>query len=193
MDVKNFVAILLCTLMAACGNDKAGPENSTTKQTKASILLSVDGVGPINAQTPFNMHQLTLDFPDYSVEEFTDKKVPDKGRIIRVSENGKPILILHPGQDNKRIYSIIIQSTQVENSLGHSLGTAFSDIYSYELTEPCTTGTDELTGKVLCFAPKTPNILYVFAGHSDSPADQTPPPGILASWKLDAIIWKPAG
>lgn len=179
--------------MTACGNDKADTNNSLANTPQQNIILSADGVGPINAQTPFNIHQVTLAFPDFSVEEFTDKKEVDGGRIIRISENGKPILILHPDQDQKLIYSIIIQSTHVGNILGHNIGAIFSDIYSYEQTEACTTGTDELTGKVLCFAPKTPNILYVFSGTSDTPDTQVPPPNILANWKLNSIIWKPAG
>lgn len=193
MDVKKILVIMLCAFMTACGKDETDAKNSSPDTPQQNIMLSVDGVGPINTQTPFNMHKVTLAFPDFSVEEFTDKKDVGGGRVIRVSENGKPVLILHPDQNQKLIYSIVIQSAKVGNTLGHDIGTVFSDIYSYEQTEPCTTGTDELTGKVLCLAPKTPNILYVFAGKSDTPDTQTPPPGILATWKLDSIIWKPAG
>lgn len=191
MDLQKIVVIMLCTVMLACESNENGANTPSSKAPQHQIMLSADRVGDITAETPFNMHQVTLDFPDYSVEEFTDKKEVGGAPVIRISDNGKPFLILHPDQTKKSIYSVVIQSPHVGNTLGHNIGTVFSDIYSYEETEPCTTGSDELKGKVLCFAPKNPNILYVFAGKSDTPDTQTPPPGILASWKLDSIIWKP--
>lgn len=193
MDLKKILTIVLCAFLTACGNDGTDSKANAEDTLQPHILLSADGVGPINAQTPFNMHKVTLAFPDYSVEEFTDKKELGGDRVIRVSQDGKPLMVIHPDQSQKTIFSIMIQSAKVGNAMGHNIGSVFSDIYSYEQTEPCTTGSDDLKGKVLCLAPQTPNILYVFAGETDTPDTQTPPPGILASWKLDSIVWKPAG
>lgn len=155
------------------------------------IMLSVDGVGPINTSTPFNMHQVTIAFQDYSVTEYTQFTKDNSSLVIRVSENGKPLLLINPDSSHEKIFSIFIQSNKIGNSLGHEIGSIYNTIYTYEETEPCIAGTEEFTGKVLCLAPKTRNILYVFSGIWDGPKNEAPPTAILAEWKLVSIIWKP--
>lgn len=154
-------------------------------------MLSTDGVGPINASTPFNMHQITLAFQDYSVTEYTQFQDGDSIPVIRVSENGKPLLLIHPDEKRNNIFSIYIMSNKVGNALGHEIGTAYNKIYNYGETEPCIAGTEEFTGRVLCMAPKATNLLYVFSGNWDGPKKEAPPTAILTSWVLDTIIWRP--
>ncbi len=154
-------------------------------------MISTDGVGPINASTPFNMRQVTLAFQDYSVTEYTQFQDGDSTLVIRVSENGKPLLLINPDENKEKIFSIFVMSKKIGNSLGHEIGSLYNSIYNYGETEPCIAGTEEFTGKVLCMAPKAANLLYVFSGKWDGPKKETPPTAILASWELDTIIWRP--
>jgi hypothetical protein len=181
---------LLLLAMAGCNSDdKANIKKPDSNDNR--VMLSSDGVGPINASTPFNMHQVTLAFQDYSVTEYTQFTKNNSSPVIRVSEDGKPILLINPDSSNKKIFSIFILSNKIGNALGHEVGSLYNTIYTYQETEPCIAGSEEFAGKVLCMAPKTENILYVFSGSWDGPKDETPPTAILAEWKLDSIVWKP--
>ena len=184
------VSIILSITISACNSDKS--EEAETKQVENSIVLSVDGIGPINATTSFNMHQMTLAFSDYSVVEEVNYLQGKPFPAIRVSEGVKTIMNIIPDASHKNIYSVIIEDNVINNSLGHHLGTAYNEVYPYGQNEQCQIGSADMSGKVLCYAPKTPNILYVFNGKwENSSQDTMPPADILQGWALESIIWRP--
>ncbi len=192
MNTKIIVlAGFLVAFMTACSSDDRSTTNGGTGTNEPTIMLSTDGVGPINASTPFNMHQVTLAFQDYSVTEYTQFQDGASIPVIRVSEEGKPLLLINPDEEQKNIFSIFITSNKIGNALGHQIGALYSEVYNYGETEPCIAGTEEFTEKVLCMAPEAGNILYVFSGKWDGPKKETPPTAILANWGLDTIIWRP--
>ena len=184
------VSIILSITISACNSDKS--EEAETKQVENSIVLSVDGIGPINATTSFNMHQMTLAFSDYSVVEEVNYLQGKPFPAIRVSEGVKTIMNIIPDASHKNIYSVIIEDNVINNSLGHHLGTAYNEVYPYGQNEQCQIGSADMSGKVLCYAPKTPNILYVFNGKWENSSQGTMPPAdILQGWALESIIWRP--
>ncbi len=193
---KNPLSIIMLILilsigLTACDNDDAKEDTSTTQEDKA-IILSADGIGPINATTSFNMHQMTLAFSDYSVVEEVNFLEGNPFPAIRISEGVKTILNIIPDAAHKNIYSVIIEDNIIQNSLGHHLGTFYNKIYTYGQNEQCQAGFSDMSGKVLCYAPNTPNILYVFNGKWDNPVTgKIPPADILQGWALEAIIWRP--
>ncbi len=189
--MKIIILFSLLTLFTAGCESAEDPKPKAVDYNVSKIMLSTDGVGPINASTPFNMRQVTRAFQDYSVTEFTQFKKESSTPVIRVSEDGKPLLLINPDNSREKIFSIFIMSNKIGNSLGHELGTQYNKIYNYEETEPCIAGTDDFLGKVLCMAPKAENILYVFSGIWDGPKDEAPPTAILSEWALDSIVWKP--
>jgi len=180
----------LLVFVTSCSSDN-DTTSKTTKNSRSNIILSTDGVGPINASTPFNMHQVTLAFQDYSVTEYTQFQDGNSAPIIRVSEDGKPLLLINPDEEHKNIFSIFVMSNKIGNSLGHQIGSAYNEIYNYGETEPCIAGSEEFTGRVLCMAPEASNILYVFSGEWDGPKKEVPPTAILSAWTLNTIIWRP--
>lgn len=183
-------AIALSTLLAACSNEE---ETNTAAPVpeKPEIVLSADGVGPINATTSFNVHQMTVAFHDYSVEEMLNfqHKVPYP--VIRISKDGHALITINPDVSRQNIYSVIVEDNVVKNSLGHALGSVYSDVYKYGQTEKCQPGIEEMSGKALCYAPRTPNILYVFNGKWDGADGKMPPAEILQDWILESIVWRP--
>ncbi len=190
---KVTITLLLLTtalFVSACNNDD---DDKTKKAIAASsdIVLSADGVGPLNAGTTFNMHQMTVAFSDYSVEEMVNFQSGAPYPVIRVSKGGNTILTINPDDSRQNIFSVIIEDNIVSNSLGHSLGSSYSDVYAYGQTEKCQAGSQEMAGKVLCYAPKTPNILYVFNGKWDGSDKKMPPKEILQDWVLESIVWRP--
>ncbi len=185
------LSLFLSIGLTACDNDDP-QENTTATQEDKTIILSADGIGPINATTSFNMHQMTLAFSDYSVVEEVNFAEGNPFPAIRISEGVKTILNIIPDAAHKNIYSVIIEDNVIQNSLGHHLGTFYNKIYTYGQNEQCQAGFADMSGKVLCYAPKTPNILYVFNGKWDNPVTgKIPPADILQGWALEAIIWRP--
>ena len=97
-----------------------------------------------------------------------------------------------PDASRQGIYSVIIEDNIIKNSLGHALGTLYNEVYSYGQNEQCQLGVEDLVGKMLCYAPKHPNILYVFNGaRKNVTAGKAPATDILQGWALESIIWRP--
>ena len=184
-------SIILAITLSACDNDKK-QEVTSNKVKENSIILSADGIGPINATTSFNMHQMTLAFSDYNVVEEVNYLQGHPYPAIRISKGIKTIMNIIPDASQKNIYSVIIEDNIIKNSLGHYLGTAYNKVYAYGQNEKCQAGTDDMSGKVLCYAPKTPNILYVFNGtDANIAAGKIPSADVLQGWALESIIWRP--
>jgi len=190
--IKKLVVAYFFLSFSACDSNNSNDNNKPNPQNQniARIVVSKDGVGPINAQTPFNMHQMTVAFQDFSVTEFTQSKQGVGSPVIRVSEEGKPLLIINPDSQQQNIFSVFILSPRIGNALNHPIGTQYNKIYPHDQLEPCAAGSDDFIGKVLCAAPSTPNILYAFTGEHDTTKLTTPPLETLANWHLDTIIWK---
>ena len=181
----------LSTLLSGCSNDDEEKKTVAVEPQQVEIFLSADGVGPLNGTTTFNMHQMTVAFHEYSVEEVVNFQQKTPYPVIRISKGGNGLLTINPDSSRENIYSILVEDNLVKNSLGHHLGTVYSDVYTYGQTEKCQSGIDDMSGKVLCYAPKTPNILYVFNGRWDGPDSKMPPAEILQDWILESIVWRP--
>ena len=195
--IRTLFLFFMLTLLSAC-NDNAEENNSdkTTQLDKAEIVLSEAGIGSINAQTPFNIHiinQAFQDHDDYHVEQFQTKAEGIDYPVIRVLKNTDTLLLINPALDQKKIFSIVVKDKRVGNSLGHKLGMEYGAIYSYGNLEQCSAGAESLSGKVICYAPKSANVLYMFGDKAANtfPDGALPPADALDSWVLEAIIWKP--
>jgi len=187
---KIITVVALSTFLSACSNDD-DKKTTVVTDTIPEIVLSADGVGPLNASTSFNMHQMTVAFSDYSVEEVINFQQSAPYPVVRISKNGNSLITVNPDPSRQNIYSIIIEDNKVKNSLGHHLGSVYNDVYTYGQTEKCQAGIQDMSGKVLCYAPKTPNILYVFNGKWNGADGKIPPAEILQDWILESIVWRP--
>lgn len=183
---------LTALFLSSCDSDKNKETSESDPVQDTSIILSQDGIGPINATTSFNMHKMTLAFSDYNVVEEVNFKDGRPFPAIRVSEGVKTVLSIIPDASKQGIYSVIIEDNIIKNSLGHPLGTVYNEVYSYGQNEQCQPGVEDFSGKMLCYAPKHPNILYVFNGPWDNvETGKAPPADILQGWSLESIIWRP--
>lgn len=183
------LACLLGVIVAGCS-----AESETTVQPVETasplFVLSPDGVGPLNAQTPFNLVKIGDAFQDYNVAEETHFMDGEKYPVITVRQQVKPLLSINADYQQKNIFSVVVHDKSIGNKLGHTLGMRFVDIYPAGQLEQCALGMDEWANKVLCYAPKSTNILYVFAGPVEGVMDKVPPPANLVDWTLDAMVWK---
>jgi len=187
-----FLTICCAFLLSSCDNDKEIDTSQTASPEDTSIILSADGIGPINASTSFNMHQIGVAFSDYSVVEEVNYSEGRPFPAIRISEGVNTIMKIIPDASRQGVYSVIVEDNIIKNSLGHNLGTAYNEVYPYGQDEKCQAGNQDFSGKLLCYAPQHPNILYVFNGKWDNAAEgKSPPADILQGWGLESIIWRP--
>lgn len=183
------ISLVLPLLLAACGGNDKNKKKIVVKEEDKSIVLSPSGVGPINATTTFNMHQMTIAFSDFSVIEEVNYHLGSPYPVIRISDGAKTLMVINPDHSHKSIFSILIEDNLIVNSLGHRLGTNYSDIYASKTKAECQLGSADNTGKMVCYAPNYANILYIFNGKGKS--DKAPSVGALNSWGLESIIWRP--
>jgi len=177
--IKNSVTLFSClfltAMLSACGGKetKKIEESAKVEPADNAIILSPDGIGPINATTSFNMHQMTLAFNQYSVVEEVNYVKGKPFPAIRVSEGVNTLMNIIP-------------------DASRPLGTSYSEVYTYGQQQACQPGAEDLAGKMLCYAPNHPNILYVFNGLWDGAGNgKIPPADILQGWGLETIIWRP--
>lgn len=183
------LCLAMSALLTACSDE---PNANAREHIEIPLhFLSGDGVGPINTSTPFNLKLLGEAFQNYNVTQETNFKEGDAYPVITVKQRTKPILSINPDTEQKKIFSVVVHDNHIGNRLTHRIGTRFADIYPFDKREKCASGMEEWSGKVLCYAPETGNILYLFEGKWDGPDSEVPPDTILADWKLNAMIWKP--
>lgn len=181
-------ATVVLLSVTAC-DDQA---NTVVQPTVKPIeMLSVDGIGPINGNTPFNLHDITMAFQGLNVAQRTNYAEGREYPVITVSQDLKPLLTINPDAKQEKIFSVMVSDNLIGNGLGHALGSRFNEVYAYGATEECRAGAEELSGKVLCYAPKTGNVLYLFGGTWTGPDGSVPPKDVLANWQMEAMIWKP--
>ncbi|MBI5245059.1 MAG: DUF1131 family protein [Elusimicrobia bacterium] len=174
----------------------AGPADKTPKSTpqeKPELAVSAEGVGPLNAKTPFDAALIQEVLPGYVVTNDTSSTEGLQSPVIKVLDRQKEILVITPA-DRKTIFSIRVKSGDVANALGPELGSAYSEIYKRGAAPHCSAGKEEESGLVVCPAPSAPNVLYVFESTepSDIPDGKLPPQKALRTWSLIEIVWKPA-
>lgn len=184
------VALLASSLPACSSRDDV--QASTVENVPAPLfMLSADGVGPLNAETPFNLVRIGDAFQEFNVIQETPVSSPESSSpVITVNQQVKPLLTINPDFQQKHIFSVIVHDNLVGNKLGHVIGAKFSEVYTPETLEQCAPGVDDWAGKVMCYAPKNTNILYLFGGAEPKVTDQAPSPAQMKDWVLEEMIWK---
>lgn len=195
MGLRKVAVILLNTLvvsfMVACGGGQDEDESAAVREVPL-FTLSADGVGPLNAETPFNLVQIGDAFQNYNVAQETYLQEGGQYPVITVRQQVRLLLSINADYRQENVFSVIVHDNLIANELGHRLGDRFNEIYSYGKTEECAPGLEEWSGKVMCYAPNTKNILYLFANENYQGADGVVPEhDVLADWELAAIVWKP--
>lgn len=184
------VLMLLASHLSACSSRDDVQASTVENMTAPVFMLSEDGVGPLNADTPFNLVRIGDAFQEYNVVEETSLGSSENNRVITVKQQIKPLLTINPDFQQKSIFSVIVHDNLVGNKLGHALGSKFSEIYTPETLEQCAPGVDDWMGKVMCYAPKNTRILYLFSGAMPTVTDQAPTPAEMQDWVLEEMIWK---
>lgn len=183
-------ALIVSAVLGFSGCDFTS-QQAPTAGVKPLEILSADGVGPINAETRFNLHDITTAFQSLNVTQQTNYTEGVAYPVITVKKDTKLLLTINPDAKQDKIFSVMAHDNLIGNRLGHHIGMRFADIYTTANEAECAGGTAEFAGKVLCYAPHAGNVLYQFKGAWNGATGQIPPQEVLANWELDAIVWKP--
>lgn len=158
--------------------------------TATPIVISKNSIGNLDSNTPFDIAEIQASFPGHTVTEDSFSAEGVTYPAIKVSDGEGELLMITALPDNTTIDTITSSSPQVINSLGHDIGTPFSDVFDNAGSD-CVAGVDAYQGKAMCFAPDTDNIQYVFDGPSTNAAYPgiLPPTETLSSWTIEEIRW----
>lgn len=162
--------------------------------SEPSISLSDSGIGQISIETPFDIKAIKKLLPKLIVEESEGATEGESYPIIKISDKKGLLLIVNPGYDQSKIYSIVVKSNRVENELGPAIGDTFIKVYGKDISKiTCSPGMEEMSGTVSCPDPnpKSQNIEYVFAGSWNGPDGAVPPVEVLNNWQISMIVWSP--
>lgn len=183
-------ALIVSAMLGFSGCDSAS-QHPPAASVKPLEMLSADGVGPINAETRFNLHDITMAFQSLNVTQQSNYTEGAAYPVITVKKDTKLLLTINPDAKQENIFSVMVHDNLIGNRLGHHIGMRFADIYTPAEPVECAGGAAEFAGKVLCYAPQAGNVLYQFKGAWNGAPGQVPPKEVLANWELDAIVWKP--
>ncbi|CAA6805362.1 MAG: Unknown protein, partial [uncultured Thiotrichaceae bacterium] len=134
--IVSLLSMIVVSFLGACGGDQ--PDSAAdTGQDAPLFTLSADGVGPLNADTPFNLVKIGSAFQDYNVAQETHMEEGGKYPVITVKQRIRDLLSINSDYKQERIFSIIVHDNLIGNELGHRLGDKFNEIYAYGKTEEC--------------------------------------------------------
>ncbi|MBD2809957.1 RpoE-regulated lipoprotein [Xenorhabdus sp. Vera] len=155
-----------------------------------SFNVSEQGVGNINQQT--NMTQSAIEQElegKYHLRSGMETKDGKLISIIQGMENNQVKLEFY-GSVNGKVNRIDVRDEDIKTIWGTKIGTLFSDVYD-KAFGACQRSNDFTTQPtVICIAPQSQHVSYVFSGIWDGPEELMPSDDVLKDWKVSQIIWK---
>lgn len=153
------------------------------------ISVSDIGVGPITANTPFDLEALRDKFPGYSISETMTSTEGEEFIRYDVADESGLLFSINPDRAGG-IFSVVIENDRITDSAGTRIGARFADIYPAALHVTCYPGMEEYSGTLSCHALGAEQVLYVFSGQWDGPDGQRPPNDVLSTWTVGKIVWR---
>ena len=178
------ICLLLPWLLAASGCEAEKPPAPT-----APLALSAKGIGGLTAGTPFDREAVATALPDLNVELEEELSEGDAYPVLVASKDGERVLTVTADATGKRIYSVLISSKLINNTLGQPIGTRLDAIYKE--APDCVPLIEEYAGQVLCAAPGEAKIHYQFSGQWAGADGELPPWDVLRTFTLTQIAWLP--
>ncbi len=151
-----------------------------------AIDISEERAGRIKADTPFDADSIAVLMPGFEVSTFTAFIEGRPRTLLVVTRHSKPVMSIVPTDNRKQIASVTVHHREVTAQKSFRIGDVFSAIFTS--TDSCKAAEQEQAGNILCEAPNSQHIYYLFS--SSRPSDVVPPMHELKTWHLSEIIWK---
>ena len=159
----------------------------------ARLAVTASGVGPIRAGVVVNAKTLAKLFSSYRATEHADESEGEVvGHAVTLSENGKPVLVVH-GDAARKLVSVEAVSPEIQAPHGLHVGASFGQLQKLGKLD-CLRGSEERAGELLCALPPEKSIVYVgevaeLGARWNGPDDQVPPAALAADLTIRRIAW----
>lgn len=111
-----------------------------------------------------------------------------QGLDKRREHKEKGVLVTFFGHSKGNVERIEVLDQEV-SSWGVHIGTLFSDIY-VRAFEVCQRGKGVDADYVICQAPQSERVSYLFSGEWSGPESLIPADSVLKTWRVNKIIWQ---
>ncbi|WP_051252430.1 DUF1131 family protein [Ferrimonas kyonanensis] len=151
----------------------------------SELRLTEEGLTGLELSAPTRT-QVQRRFPESQVFEEWPLSEAGRHRQLRVVNLQQQELIFH--FDDKGLYSLENRQSQIASYLDHRIGDGFEWVYP-DGTELCVAGMEALSGRVICPAPGSGHIRYLFDYDWPGPDGELPPKFVLKGATLAAMFW----
>ncbi|HEY3983089.1 RpoE-regulated lipoprotein [Cedecea sp.] len=154
----------------------------------SSVEVSEQGVGKLTAATPMDEKAVSEGLNDNY--RLRSGMKTEKGAIVRYFEamKDKDVKLVVNGE-NSSVSRVDVMDDDVETASGVKIGTPFSDLYD-KAFGACEKGSGDEAEGVICKAPNSQHISYLFKGEWHGPEGLMPSDDTLKKWTLNKIIWR---
>lgn len=132
------------------------------------LTLSEGGIKELSLEIGFDRGKIERALPNYRVSKSSDNNE------ILIQSGNELIITLH--RLEKSLFNIEVHSNKVKNLLGHNIGDSLHAVYGESMPH-C--GRSDEGSKLVCAAPDSNKIIYVFISDSLGSGEQ----------KLVSIFW----
>lgn len=153
------------------------------------ITVTDQGVGGITAATPLNEQALDKALNgDYRLRNGMET---ENGGIVSFYQALKDneVKLTAYGASSGRVGRVEVMDKNIASAWGVKMGTVFSSLYS-KAYGACHKGTGEDRDAVVCAAPQSAHVDYVFTGDWSGPESLMPADDTLKNWHVGKIVWR---
>ncbi|MDR0217805.1 MAG: RpoE-regulated lipoprotein [Enterobacteriaceae bacterium] len=154
-----------------------------------ALIVSDQGIGEINKQTDMSLSAIRQGLDNkYRFRSGMEIKNGELINIVQGMDDDQ-IKIEISGLNNGKVNQIDILDEGIKTEWGTQIGMPFSELYD-KAYNVCHRSDDfAIHPAVICIAPQSQNVSYIFTGTWNGPEDLMPSDDILKTWKISRIIW----
>lgn len=156
----------------------------------SGLTLTAEGVGGVNSATLMTETAINDGLNDSYI--LRSGMQTEQGNIVKIFEgrkDGKTQIRLS-GPENGTVQRIVVSDPGISTEWDTAEGTLFSDIYPQAVAGACTLTTEfDDSAQVMCIAPQSNRVSYVFHGTWFGPETLMPSDDILKKWTVSHMVW----
>jgi Protein of unknown function (DUF1131) len=122
------------------------------------------GVGPITEATPFSISAIGKLLPTLRVVAGISSAEGIEFPTILVLDGAAELFIVAPNENRTGIASIVVTSGKIVYTGKGRIGARYSEVFGQTIPKDCSPGVEEDSGKVICRAPSSRHVHFVFSG-----------------------------
>jgi hypothetical protein len=152
-----------------------------------SLELTEKGLGPLTPDTPFSVPAIQKLLPNLRVIASESSTEGILFPIIKVTDGQTELFAIGPSEDGKHIFSFVVSSSRITLRDPGRIGSTYTEVFGNKVSDLCSEGKEELTGKVICKQSPTSHIRFLFDGKTNT--DGMPPIAVLKTMRVKEILW----